>query len=438
MSEKYGLHPAFEEVVLWYCSSSPKFWSSIGQHLVPEACETTMAPAILNTCRQLAKEAGGTGPSSPLLIVQRMSRLVAAGKITQATVQMANDVYERVEELPEVPKEDQVINEMVPVLRRQMEWQATEAAIDQVQKGGDFEQIRKRLDVAATLGQVGAVQTHQLGRSSFDEIAAVRQLERMSYGVPELDANMEGGSPRKSLCVWLADSGAGKSQHLINNVSVSMRSAMTCGMVTLELPKHVQMARILANLTNVPVSGILENPSLLTEAHRRFDEIAPQMGLLQLTELDEQQTTVRQINDWVDETEQVQGSKMEVLVVDYADRLRAPAVRDQSEYQVMRQVYEGLHKLAKERDMYVWTASQATRGKDKAKFIDQRHVADSMHKARAADVLISINPDPEDPNMVSYYAAKNRLGRSQFSVGPVFADYSVARVSPFAVELGNW
>ena len=50
--------------------------------------------------------------------------------------------------------------------------------------------------------------------------------------------------------------------------------------------------------------------------------------------------------------------------VDYADRMSIPnANRDkvQSQYEAMRIVYEGLSTIARERDMWVKTASQATK-----------------------------------------------------------------------------
>jgi KaiC/GvpD/RAD55 family RecA-like ATPase len=439
MIEKYGLYEPFEQWVLYQCSASQKFWNKIGQHMNPEACDLLEAKPILSTCRALAREGGGSGPGSTLMVVQRLKREVNSGKVTMSTLDMVSDLYDTVDEMAEQPDEEHAIAEMVQVLRKHMELEAVEASVHQAQKGGDFSKIRQRFEQAARLGQDSGNTTHRLGSTSFQVISRVRQLERLSYGVPELDSRLDGGMPRKSLGVWVGDSGAGKSMHLASHAGSCMRAGVFTGFVTVELPEHLQMARILSHLTGVEINSIVDNPQGEAEAQRRLEMVEDQLGVLALTELAEQATTVPMIERWIEETEQEYGAKMEVLVVDYADRMRSHLRNADNEYMVMRHVYEGLHSLAKERDMYVWTASQATRpGKDKSKYIEQRHVADSMHKARACDVMISINGDPEDEGMYEYYIAKNRLGRCGFAVGPIFVDYSMARVSPCAQELGPW
>lgn len=442
MSEKYGLHDKFEEYVLYLASTSQKFWAKVGQHIDPEACELPLAKTVISTCRRIAKEDSGTGPGSSMIVIQRLKREVNSGKLTMETLQTVNDLFDRVEDLANPPPETQVVAQMVEVLRKQMNMSAIEAGIQQSQKGGDFDQVRQQFDRAARLGIADSTVTRRLGSSSLSIVANVRQLERMSYGIPELDARMDGGLPRQSFGVWLADSGAGKSMHLASTAGACMRAGVFTGFVTLELPEHIQIARIISHLTNVPISAIIDNPASEKLARQRLEMVEDRLGILAMTELAESATTLDDVERWVTETEQEYGEKMEVLVVDYADKMRAPIVRDGNEYQVMRHVYEGLHSVARERDMRVWSASQATRpGKDKSKYITQKHAADSMHKMRAADVVISINPDDTDEegsSMYTYHVAKYRLGESGFSVGPIFVDYSMARVSPFAAEIGPW
>jgi hypothetical protein len=104
----------------------------------------------------------------------------------------------------------------------------------------------------------------------------------------------------------------------------------------------------------------------------------------------------------------------------------------------MRYVYEGLRRdISMARDMWVWTASQSSRStKESSKLLDMQHVADSMHKIRVGDTIVTLNPR-EDEQM-EFFVAKNRLGTSRFLVGPIVTDFARARLVPVVRELGSW
>jgi len=114
--------------------------------------------------------------------------------------------------------------------------------------------------------------------------------------------------------------------------------------------------------------------------------------------------------------------------VDYADKLKA--TRNVNEYTAMRQVYEDLRVWAEREKRWLVTASQAkARTKDTKKRRDVEDAADSMHKARVCDVMLTLSVTGEDPSReVSVFVAKNRLGRSRFTVGPMPTDFGMGRL----------
>ncbi len=122
-------------------------------------------------------------------------------------------------------------------------------------------------------------------------------------------------------------------------------------------------------------------------------------------------------------------------MVDYADRVGAKAKKgeQQSEYLGALSVYEGLRLYAAERKIFCWTASQASRQKDaRKKRLDLDDVADSMHKIRVADLVITLNvtgDDGTDP-MIKLFIAKHRTGRSRVEVGPLPTEFERARICP--------
>jgi hypothetical protein len=75
----------------------------------------------------------------------------------------------------------------------------------------------------------------------------------------------------------------------------------------------------------------------------------------------------------------------------------------------MNTVYEGLRLLVDARGIYFWTASQATRGKDRkeGQLLGETDIADSQNKLRVADVFVSANRTSDMAAYV-YHIIKHR------------------------------
>lgn len=439
VKEPYELDPDFEKLVLFYAASRPKFWGRIGHILDAECMENSNAKLLLDTIRLIAKDRGG-GPDGTFIVIQRLQRRVHEGKVTPKQVAEIDDLFEEVEEMgarSPLPTPDSVVDELVPVMQRRLQAHAIALSIDEFGRKGDFSSVRSVLDKAANLGLREQIAGTRLGPGGFEQIEAIKNLERLPTGILELDLEMNKGLARRQLGVWVADSGGGKSMCLVHQAGECVFMNMFVGFITLELPEAVQLARIYANITGVPTNHILDNDADREEAKRRVEAMIGQIGICEVAEFAPQATTVRDIIDWIDQKEQEHGMKMQCLVVDYADKLFDPRMRTENEYVAMKYVYEGLRRdIAVARGMWVWTASQASRpNKESGKRIDLHHIADSMHKVRVADVVITLNHHESE---LELFVAKNRMGRGRFAVGPLFTDFERARVVPRATEFMQW
>lgn len=438
MSEPYGLDATFEKIVLYYCSCSPKFWALVGHALDAECIEHPMGALVLKSCQQIV-QSSGEGPDSTLIVIQRIRLRMTQGKATWNEINSVLSLYEEIEELPKIPDMQRVVDELVPVVRRKMQSNAILLSHEEYNRHGDFSSARDMLDRADALGKSEHVSGVRLGGAGFDRIEKSKNVDRLSTGVLELDIPLRGGVPKRTLSLWLGDSGGGKSQSLAHIAGVGLRHRLFVGFATLELPEAVQLARLSANITGIETDDILDVDSQRDKARARLEAVESQIGLCELADFPPHLTSVKDLEDWVDAKQDQHGLKMDLLVVDYADKLYAPFDRTNNEYIVMRHVYEGLRRdLAVDKDMWVWTASQAGRpgAKGKRSVIDLQDVADSMHKVRASDLVITLNPD-EDEQM-ELFVAKNRLGRAKFKVGPLVTDFARARLVPPTRELGNW
>lgn len=436
LTEPYGLDPEFEKVVLYYCVTSAQFWSQVGYALDGDALGDPSARLIVETCRLIAREMG-RGPESVRLVVQRLSRRVNEGKVTAAQVQTITALIDDVQD-SSPPAVVPVINELIPIIRRQLQSAAIVASHAEYAKKGDFQGVRALFEKASRIGVIDQIAGVKVGASGFDRIELAASVSRVPTGILELDLQLNGGLPQKSLTVWVGDAGSGKSQALIHQVGQGMRQHMFCGFITLELPEHVQLARLFGNLTGVEVTNILDVKRWRDEAQARMTLIESQVGLCELAEFSPHATSVQDLIEWVEQKEQHHGAKMQLLVIDYADKMRSPEVKDNNEYLAMRYVYEGLRRdIAVARSMWVVTGSQAGRAsKESAKRLDMHHIADSMHKVRVADVVVTLNPR-EDGTM-ELFVAKNRLGKSRYVVGPLQTDFSRGRFVPVTREMGGW
>ena len=436
-NEPYGLDADFERLVVWYCSTNPSFWSLVGYALDPSALEVEYGKLIVDTCRQIAREAG-RGPSSTLLVLQRLKRRLNEGKVTVDQIQGIAEFYDYVEDnFDPIPELELVVNEILPVVKRRFYSQAIVLSHAEWAKKGDFASVKQILDQAEALGTKENVSGIQLGPVGFDKIEQSKTMDRLPTGILELDLKLNGGSPRRSLGIWMADSGGGKSMALVHQNCEALRRQMFTGFITLELPEHIQLARHFANITGVPVNDILDIEGWRDEAKRRLTSIQDKLGLCELGEMPPHATTVSDVINWVDNMEQKHGAKMEALIIDYADKLTARGIREDNTYLMGRQIYEGLRRdIAMERGMWVWTGSQAGRGDKKKRKLDLGDISDSMHKVRVADIVISLNHDGE--GQVDLFVAKNRLGSSKYSVGPLITDFERARLVPATTELGQW
>lgn len=428
--EKYGLEPTFEAAVARLCCTDRRFWARVGKDVDPERLQQAPAALLVGACRAVAKDLNA-GPGAAKVVAQRLYRFMADGRVRKDAVDAA--VAMLYDPDAEDPQPDAVAAELVPVVRRKLQKEAVETALHEFSNRGDFSSVVRQIERAARLGDVAEVETLDLDVGGFGQLDD--RAERLATGIMELDAAIKGGTRRKALGFVLAPMGGGKSLFLINVAAAAIRRGVHVGVVTLEMSPAEQFARLAANLTGIPTDDILDKPDHNARAKAKLAGMMSALGPCGIAYMTPDATTVSDIVEWVEEREAKVGRKMELLVVDYADKLvPKPGQKFDNTYIAMKHVYGGLRQdVAVARDMWVWTGSQA-KGRDKRHKgpITAQDSADSMHKGREADFVVSINKDDdidgEDSGMITLYVAKNRGGRDGMSVGPVMTDRERGRI----------
>lgn len=429
----YGLDRAFERTVAVLCACKPRFWGRIGQELDPECLGDAVAKLTILATRAHATELG-RGPSSSLLVVQRLRRWMTEGKYTLEQVQAVADMIDEAEDHG-LPVEEDVVQEIKPVLQRHIRSRAVHTAIDSFGNSSDLAEVVKLEHRAARIGQVDTSSGTMLGVGSFEEMRSLRYLERLTTGIPELDTAVSGGLQRSGLGVVLGASGDGKSMYLSHQAAIGLAEGLFVAYATLELPKPIILARIKANLTNITIDELLEDRKEQLAIARITEILSTTGGQMAVQEFTPQATTVDDLKAWIETLELETGRKLDMLVVDYGDKMVSSHKKadDRNSYTNARDVFEGLRIYAVDHKMFCWTASQANRQKDRKKILGLDDTADSMHKVRVADLVVTLNLRSEASEII-FYVAKNRTGKSHEQAGPLPVDFATGRIAPIAHE----
>lgn len=403
---------------------SPRFWARLGGELQYDRLSDPAASLCVRAVFLIAHD-GGAGPSSGASVLQRVHSLVQDGKVTHEEMQAVGDLLSEAADI----SEDDALAGLTPVIQQDLRDQAVRAGIEAFGRKQDLERVIALEDRARRFGRADQEQSIKFGAGAVSAIQAMKRVVSLPYGVWELDCMEDSGLPRGCLGVAIAGGGVGKSNllsHVAANALWTQRGAIAYA--TLELPSEMVQARVIANLTGVPVREVVLDPGCVAARVDLISRSCP--GSFHVRKFPALVTRVSDLTQWVEDLEQEGGEKVELLVVDYGDKVGAPKKNgeDQNGYGTGLVVYEGLRLYAERRDMFCWTASQATRRKDKAKRLDMDDVADSMHKVRVADVVLTLSRYGEDGSKeLKAFLAKSRYGSDRQESNPILTDFARGR-----------
>ena len=404
--EPYRLDPKFERNLIALLCQRPKLFARIAKAIEVDALGDETSKILFRAAMALSQKLG-VGPDSTILIGEQLWNMHEDGKLTSETIDKCWDYLDKTEDAG-LLDEEHVAKMIIPKLRDRMQNRLFDDIGNQLDHRKDIRQTVEALQRATHLGDVLEGTGVKIGSGSFESIRRIRGLERLPIDVPEIDALLEGGLWRKALGVVIAPSGWGKSIYLSHQTGSAMLAGRRVAFATLELPEPLVIARLKANLLGMTIDDILNGS--LEKAEEKFLKIAPTLGLCVVKEFAPKVTTIQDVFSWVKELEAEENGPIDLLVVDYADKLGTGRADDNT-YTTGGTVFEGLRHYAVERNIWCWTASQPKRMSKGQKRIELDDVADSINKARVSDMVLTMIPKDEGEQL-AYYLAKNRMGKT--------------------------
>jgi len=232
-------------------------------------------------------------------------------------------------------------------------------------------------------------------------------LMPLSTGISELDEQIGGGIFRRELNVWMGPPKSGKTAALIHLSKIALFMRKNTLYVSLEMSEEKIARRFDQTFTGRTREELTSEDVLSSELEAALRKYT---GRLCIVHYPGGSIGVQDIGAIIDDHAS-RGFQTELLVVDYGDELM-PSRRYNEKRHEHKDTFQELRKLADERNLYMWTATQAGRKGAQKEWLDQEDVAEAYGKAMVADLLVGGLRKSDDADVFGISLAANRGGRT--------------------------
>ena len=271
-------------------------------------------------------------------------------------------------------------------------------------KSGKYDDIKLSIDEAMKAGS-----DRNIGHEYADDVA-LRFVENKRNTVKTpwdiIDEIMDGGLGCGEMGVFVAPAGIGKSMALVNMAAYAAKKGLNVVYYTLELSETYVGARFDSHYTGIPTQELKFHQEEVMEALKGVK------GKLIIKYYPTKTATVNTIAAHLDKCI-MQGTKPDIILLDYADLLRDTGVKGAVRNDIMLgNIYEDLRGLAGTYQVPIWTASQANRSALEQDVIEADKIAESYSKVMVADFVVSLSRKTADKisGTGRWHIIKNRFG----------------------------
>jgi replicative DNA helicase len=271
-------------------------------------------------------------------------------------------------------------------------------------KQGNYEQVKALVDNAMKAGM-----ERNIGHDYMTEVEkrmSVMARNTVKTNWNEVDTIMDGGLAAGELGIITACAGAGKSWVLAKMGAEAMKQGKNVVHFTLELNENYVGLRYDSCFTGIDFQNIRNNVDIV----RKKIEQVP--GKLFIKYFPIKTVSAHHLKMHVERIAML-GSKIDVIIVDYADILRPyQSDRNSNSYSEAGGIYEELRSVAGELQVPIWSASQSNRAAMDEDIIQANNISDSYRKIMTADFVMSLSRKVTDKvaNTARFHIIKNRFG----------------------------
>lgn len=259
-----------------------------------------------------------------------------------------------------------------------------------------------------------------IGHDYFTDVN--KRLMEQRFPVPTgwrmMDMEIAGGLAAGELGLILAGTGVGKSMILAHFAAEAFKAGKNVLYYTLELSEKMVGLRLDAKLAGIPLTNLLTDTggalrNRVTNELNKIKKKHPHNPRLIIKEYPTKTASIQTIKNHI-LTLQNDGFKPDIILVDYADLLKATDRYSDKRFELESNT-EQLRGLAGIYQVPVWSASQTNRDGLDSSINGLKTISESLGKAMVADLIISIGRSQRliDEERACYYLVKSRLGRDK-------------------------
>lgn len=212
-----------------------------------------------------------------------------------------------------------------------------------------------------------------------------------------------------------------------------------CGYLSLELPRAEIHKRVLAAIVGVPISD-LEDPRVMADALKIWRDLKKhgKIGRLFIEKLEAGTVDTVAMATWFRHQEKVHDVRIRFRVVDYGDLVISPKRGDtDNAYTRGQTVWQAMANMAQDVDNPNWVLSPTQSKRPDWKpgqpipMLNRSGLADSIHKVRITDFLVSATPQPDikaTAGYLIYVDADRFMGTTGTPAGTVPHFMNMARM----------
>ena len=360
------------------------------------------------------KEKYGMQPSSKIMTTILRTEVKNENELTQHQVR---DFYARLLKT-DVQDSDYIKDIAVDFCKKQVLKEAILRSVPLL-KRSSFEEVQKLINDAMKLGTNNDYGYHYI--KDFEARFEIKARDPITTGWKIVDDLCKGGLGNGELGVVIAPTGAGKSMVLVHLGSQAIKEGKTVVHYTLELADTVVASRYDSCITGIPLRDLFNRKDEI------YEEIKDLNGQLIVKEYPTKSASVETLRNHLERLRQ-RDILPDMIIVDYADLLRAKGKNDEKRHQ-LESIYEELRGIAQEFKCPIWTASQTNRSGLNAEVITMEAISEAFNKCFVADFIFSISRTIQHRNSNGgrVFVAKNRNGPDGL-VYPIFMDTANVKI----------
>lgn len=313
---------------------------------------------------------------------------------------MIEDVKKRVVELFKTDLSDAkfVMTKVAEFARHRAVEEAVLKSAELLEKG-EYDKINQIMKSAMDVG----LNEDGINYNYWDEIenrtdhraalkAGLIKPDGIETGFKELDDVLyHKGWGRKELSLMMAPAKGGKSMSLADFAKNASLASYNVIYFTLEVSAAITADRIDANLSDTMVKSLKDTPNAVKA---KIEAAAAKAGVLEILEFPSgslKSSDIRRILERYKD----RGINFDLIVVDYAD-IMAPERFMDDQIANFRSIYLDLRAIAQKYNVAMLTATQTNRDGAKKDTATMTDVAEDFNKIRTADLVITINANPDE------------------------------------------